>query len=96
MVIIVLSQVLNTNHVSDYVKSNLSGSKFKICLGEHAPTLVGTHTYACVSVFSHATINLLPSSPPPPPELKILYETLVYKLVKFAINTTSKVLKWFL
>ena len=40
--------------------------------------LVGTHTYACVSVLLHATIILLASCyyPVPPPQLKILYETL--------------------
>ena len=38
MVIIVLSQVLNNNLVSDCIRSNLSGSKFKIFLGQHAPT----------------------------------------------------------
>ena len=36
---------------------------------------VGTHTYTCVSVLSHATIILLPSCFTP--QLKILYETLI-------------------
>ena len=65
-VIIVLSQILNNNLVSDCARSNLRVFEFKIFLVEHA--LVGTHTYAYVSVFLHATIILLPScSPPPPP-----------------------------
>ena len=36
--------------------------------------LVGTYTYACMSILSHTTIILLPSCFPPS-QLKILYET---------------------
>ena len=44
MVIIVLSQVLNNNLVPDCVRSNLRGSKFKIFLGEDAPTSTSCHS----------------------------------------------------
>ena len=68
---IVLSQVLSNRLVPDCVGSNLRGSKFKIFLGGACPQtpLVGTHTYACVSVLFRATIILLPPcfpTPPPP------------------------------
>ena len=72
MVIIVLSQILNNNLVSDCVRSNLRGSKFKIFLGKHDPRPLPsrhTHTYVCVSVLLRATIILLPSCFPPPPPL---------------------------
>ena len=45
--------------------------------------LVGTHTYARVSVLSHAIIILLPSCSPP--QLKILYETLKLLLLCFVL-----------
>ena len=55
--------------VSDCVRSNLRGSKFKTFLGGHCPQtrLLNTHTYMCMSVLSHDTIILLPSCFPPPP-----------------------------
>ena len=80
---LLFSQVLNNNLVPDCVTSNLRGSKFQIFWGGGGggggvslqTPLVGMHTYACVSVLSHATIILLPSCSSPP-KLKILYETL--------------------
>ena len=73
MVIIVLSQVLNNNLVPDCIRSNLRGSKF------NRTPLVGTHGYTvhvCDRAFARyyhpATILFLP-----PPQLKILYETLI-------------------
>ena len=60
MVIIVLSQVLSNNLVPD---CNLRGSKFKAC--PQTP-LVGTRYY-------HPATTMFC---PPPPKLKILYETL--------------------
>ena len=67
MGIIVSSQVLNSNLAPDCVRSNLRGSKFKIFLGvcPQIP-LVGTYTYACVNMLSHATIILLPFCFSPP------------------------------
>ena len=41
---------------------------------------------ACVS---HTTIILLPSCPPPPPQLKILYETIVYKQLSLCTFSRS-------
>ena len=80
MVIIVLSQVLNNNLVPDCIRSNLRGPKFKIFLGEHASDHPSRHAHLHVymSVLLHTTIILLPSRSPPPPQLKILYETLMY------------------
>ena len=80
-------QMLFGKFVPDCVRSYLRGSKFKVFLGGACPQtpIVGTHTYACVSVLSHTTIILLPSCsppPPPPPQLKILYETLTTVLKK--------------
>ena len=70
MDIIVLSQVLDNNLVPDCVRSNLRGSKF---LGGLAPSPPRRH--ACLH--RHTTIILLPScSPPPLPQLKILYVNL--------------------
>ena len=91
---IVLSQVLSNNLVPDCVGSNPRGSKFKIFLGGACPQtpLVGTHTYACVSVLLRATIILLPPCFPTPPQLKILYETLMCVLrpeVYGQVHTTT-------
>ena len=61
MAINVLSQVLSNNLVPD---CNLRGSKFKAC--PQTP-LVGTRYY-------HPATTMF--CPPPPPKLKILYETL--------------------
>ena len=79
MVINILSQVLNNNLVPVCVRSNLRGSKFKFSWGSMPPDPPSrhTHTYTCVSMLSHATIILLPPCSPPP-QLKMLYETLRY------------------
>ena len=64
--------------VPDCVRNNLRGSKLKIFLGGGAcprTLLVGTHAYVHVSMLSYTTIILLPSYFPPP-QLKILDETL--------------------
>ena len=67
MGIIVSSQVLNSNLAPDCVRSNLRGFKFKIFLGGMPQIpLVGTYTYACVNMLSHATIILLPFCFSPP------------------------------
>ena len=86
LVITVLSQVLNNNLVPDCVISNLRGSTIKICSGGACPQtpLVGTHAYTCVSVLSHTTIIMLLLCFPPPPQLKILYESLL--CMCFALN----------
>ena len=39
--------------------------------------LVGMYAFAHMSMLSHTTIILLPSCFPPPPHLKILYETML-------------------
>ena len=50
-----------------------------------------THTDTCMSVLLHATIILLPSRfTNPPPQLKILYETLGYLFKSYlALSTLS-------
>ena len=51
----VLSQVLNNNLVSDCIRSNLRGSKFKIFLGGGGACpqtpLVGMHAHTCMRAF---------------------------------------------
>ena len=92
MVIIVLSQVLNNNLVPDCIRSYLRGSKILNFSGGACPQtpLIGTHAYACVSVLLRATITMLPSCiPPPPPQLKILYETLKWTEAKSMLLTSK-------
>ena len=64
--------------VPDCIRSNLRGSKFKIFLGGGGmpPDPPSSHTLLRVREGAF-TRCYHPVSPPPPPQLKILYETIV-------------------
>ena len=56
--------------------------------------LVGTHAYMCMSVLSHAIIILLSPRSPPPPQLKILYETLCHVGVQGGSGSCGGLGEW--
>ena len=66
--VIVLSQVLNSNLVPNCIRSNLRGSKFKIFLGGGGGGGGGEGYYHPATILS-------------PPQFKILYETLLLIMI---------------